>query len=182
MKNSKKTTIQLDTELKTEYLVAIYSFLQLSMVDVDLLNKNGSPIKKKYTQTESDAMYLYRWLSEQLKDIDIVELRSMAKKTDIRVSKLLNDHTVVNNFLLAVYLLREYVDQDGSKMEQILLSGKINRIIDLLDEAVTDEEFSVDTKRTTSRTSKNIYRQFVGKCQLSDEVSDAVANKYRRKK
>ena len=103
----------------------------------------------------------------------------MARETDKRVSKLISDHKVVNNFLLALMLLREYVDEDGTKMEQLMLQPKINRLIEMIDGAISDDDFDVDIKRTTSRTANNIYRQFVGKCQLSDEVRDAK-NKFRK--
>ena len=165
---------------KLSYFVGIYGFLQLSMHDVGLLDAKGAPIKKKHNLNEIDGLAIYKWLSDELKDISVGKLRAMARETDERVSKLISDHKVVNNFLLAIMLLREYVDDTGTKMEQILLSSKINRLVDLVDSAVSDDDFDVNIKRTTARTANNIYRQFAGKCQLSDEVRDAH-NKFRRK-
>ena len=167
---------------KIEYLVGIYGFMQLSMQDVGLLDQKGQVIKlKKPTMSEQDGIALYKWLGEQLKDVNAFKLREMAKLTDARVGKLISDHKVVNNFLLSIMLLREYVDEQGSGFEQNLLLPKISRLIELVDGAVSDDDFDVDIKRTTARTANNIYRQFAGKAQLSDEVRDAH-NKFRRKK
>ena len=168
---------------KTSYFVGIFGFMQLSMIDVGLLDQTGTPIKQKHpTLNEVDAVYIYNWLSDRLKDVNVGKLRELAKETDKRVSKLISEHKVVNNFLLSILLMREYLDNDAPKNEQLMLSPKVNRVIELLDSAITDEEFDVDIKRTTARTANNIYRQIAGKCQLSDEIRDLVADKYRRKK
>lgn len=166
---------------KTGYLVGVFGFMQLSMMDVGLVDEGGFPIKKKRpTMSEVDGIKLYEWVSDQIKAIDRVKLRALGREVDQKVSKLISDHTVVNNFLLSIMLLREYVDNSAPKNEQILLTPKINRLVDLVDSAVSDEEFDRDIKRTTYRTANNIYRQFAGKAQLSDEVRDAK-NKFKRK-
>ncbi len=155
-------------------MVAVYGYLQLSLIDVELLTPNGVPVKKKRpVQTEQDAIALYHWVSDQLSGVNTRELRSLAGKTDIKVSKLLNDHQVVNNFLLSIMLLREYIDEHGDSIQKILIGNKINRIIDLLDDAVTDEAFDPEIKRTTGRTARNIYRQFTDRPQRSDDVLQA---------
>ena len=167
---------------KTSYFVGIYGFLQLSMQDVGLLDKQGKPIKKKrMTLHEADAIYIYTWLSDRLKDVDVGTLRELAKETDERVSKLISEHKVVNNFLLSILLLRGYLDNDASKNEQLLLAPKVYRVMELLDKAVSDEELDDSIRKTTHRTADNIYRQASGGLQLSDECRDAFANKYRRK-
>lgn len=162
------------------YFVGIYGFMQLSMMDVGLVDPKGFPIKKKYNMTEQDAMFLYNWVSGKIKDVPQWQLRALGSETDKRVSKLISGHAVVNNFLLSIMLLREYVDNDAPKHYSLMLSPKINRIIEMLDEAVSDEEFDVNIKRTTARTANNLYRQMIGKPQLSDEIRDIVANKYRK--
>lgn len=163
------------------YFVGIYGFMQLSMIDVGLLDNQGFPIKKKKpTQTEQDAIWLYNWVSDKLRELNTAQLRSLGAETDKRVQKLISDHSVVNNYLLSIYLFREYVDNDADKFEQGLLRPKIDRIINLLDEAVTDEEFDADIRRTTARTADNIYRQITERPQLSDEVRDAKFKRIRR--
>ena len=163
----------MNNKKRLSFLVGVYGFMQLSMIDVGLLSKKGVPLKcKKPLPSEVDAVAIYNWLSDQLKDVGVGKLRSLAVDMDTAVSKLFNDHKVVNNFLLSLLLLRAYVD-DSTKMEQILLSGKINRLIDVVDGAVSDEEFDVTIKKTTSRTADNLYRQYIGKPQLTDEVRNA---------
>ena len=164
---------------RLEYLVGVYGFLQLSMIDVELLDKNGYLVKKKLLPTEQDAIYIYGWLEDRFKELRKSEVASMARETDKKVRKLISDHTVVNNFLLSIMLLREYLDNEAPKNEQILLGGKVNRLVDLVDGAISDDEFNADIKRTTARTANNIYRQAMGMAQLSDEVRDAH-NKFRR--
>ncbi|MCD6135832.1 hypothetical protein J7J63_03870, partial [Candidatus Bipolaricaulota bacterium] len=108
-------------------------------------------------------------------------LRNKAKVFDGYVGKLVNVALKVNNFLLSIMLLREYLDNYGTKAEQILMSGKINRLLDVVDGAVSDEEFDSDIKRTTARTARNIYRQFTGECQFSDDVLNAHFKKVVKK-
>jgi len=164
---------------KIEYFVGIFGFMQLSMQDVGLLDKQGVPVKKKHmTLNEVDAVYIYKWLSDELRHVNVKELRELAKETDNRVSKLISGHSVVNNFLLSILLLREYLDANAPKNEQLLLLPKVSRVITLVDSAISDEEFNADINRTTARTANNIYRQMVGKAQLSDEIRDLVVAKY----
>jgi len=158
---------------KIEYFAGIYGFAQISMQDVGLLDDRGVPFKGKWNMSETDALAIYNWLSEQLLHVDGSKLRRLAQETDKRVTKLLNDHKEVNNFLLGILLLREYLDSHGSKMEQLMILPKVNRLVDVVDGAVSDEDFSPLIKRTTARTAQNIYRQWAGKPQLSDEVWEA---------
>ena len=163
---------------KLEYFTSIYGWMQLSMVEVGLLNKDGRPFKKrKLTQTEQDAIYLYQWVGDHLKDVKKPELERMGKVTDKNVKLLPNDHSNINNFLLGIMLLRLYIDDEGTNFEHILLGGKIRRVVDLADKAVSEDEFSVDVKRATHRTAYNLYRRYTGYPMLSDEAFD---NKYKR--
>ena len=165
-----------DTQLT--YLVGVFGYLQLAMMDVGLINEKGIPPKKrkKLMPSEQDALAIYDWVSDQISQFSSAELRARAKRMDNAVKKLLNDHKIVNNFLLGLLLLRHLVD-DGRKDWQILMGSKINRLVDVVDGAISDEEFSAEIKRTTSRTADNLYRQFTGKAQLSDEVRDAKFKK-----
>ena len=158
--------------MRIEYLVAVYGYLQLSMQDVGLLNSDGSPInRRRRRHSEEDALSLYKWVAEQLKGVGIGKVRRLAGVSNDKVRKLINDEQTVNNFLLGVLLLRCYVD-DSAKYEQILLSPKINRLISVLDEAVTDEAVDASIRRTTSRVADNLYRMSVGKCQIGDDCRD----------
>ena len=165
---------------KIEYFVGVFGFMQLSMIDVGLLDEKARLVKMKYNAGETDAVAIYKWISEQIKHLPAKDLKLMAKKTDNKVKKLISNHKKVNNYLLSIMLLREYIDNDGLRYEQILISPKINRLVDVIDATVSDEQFDANIKRTTSRTANNIYRQFIGKPQLSDEVREAH-NKFRRK-
>jgi len=158
---------------KIEFFVGVYGFMQLSMMDVGLLDDRGVVKKTKgLSPTEQDGVAIYRWVSDQIRHVPAEKLKPLAAKTDARVRKLLNEHTKVNNYLLSVLLLRAYVD-DADKATQILVGSKINRVIESLDAAVTSEEFDALIRRTTARTADNIYRQFIGRPQLSDEVREA---------
>ena len=171
-------------ETRLDFLVGIFGFFQLAMIDVKLLNEKGNPPKKrnKLKPSEQDALKIYDWVGDQLHQFETYELRPRAKRMDDAVKKLLNEHKVVNNYLLALLLLRSYIDSASTTAERILMSPKINRLVDVVDGAVSDEEFSADIKRTTWRTADNLFRQYVGKAQLSDEVRDAQFKRIKRRK
>ena len=160
---------------KIEYLAGIFGFLQLSMKDVGLIGEHGKCTKKKQHMkpSEQDGIAIYDWVGEQIKHIEQHKLRKLAAVTDKRVGKLLNDHKVVNNFLLGLLLLRGYLDDLAPKNEQLMILPKVNRLIDVVDGAISDEEFNADIKRTTSRTADNLFRQAIGKCQIADDCRDA---------
>lgn len=167
---------------KTEYFVGIFGFMQLSMQDVGLLNTRGVPIKLKNPSiNEVDTVNIYNWVSDKLVSVPKHKLDSMGREVDKKVKKLISDHSKVNNFLLSILLLREYLDNEAPRNEQLMILPKVHRVIELLDSAITDEEFSVDVRRTTARTANNLYRMYVGKPQMGDDVRDLVANKYRNK-
>ena len=142
---------------KTAYFVGVFGFMQLSMTEVGLL-KNGIVNKKRSEMTmgEKDAIAIYNWIGEHLKNYSVAELRKMARATDEKVKKLVNVALKVNNFLLSIMLLREYLDNYGTKAEQILMSGKINRLVDVVDGAVSDDDFDSNIKRTTARTALSL--------------------------
>ena len=169
----------MNEETRIDYLVGVFGFLQLSMKDVGLLNAQGVGPKKrkKLKMSEQDALAIYDWVGEQLQRFTTEQLRPRAQRMDKAVTKLNNDHKVVNNFLLSLMLLRHYMDTDASLVESILMTPKINRLVDVVDSAISDEEFSADIKRTTARTADNLYRQYAGMAMLSDEVRDL---KYKR--
>ena len=147
----------MDEETRINYLVGVFGFAQLSMTEVGLL-KNGAVSKKRSEMTmgETDAIAIYTWVGNHLKNYSVAELRKMARATDEKVKKLVNVALKVNNFLLSIMLLREYLDNYGTKAEQILMSGKINRLVDVVDGAVSDDDFDSNIKRTTARTALSL--------------------------
>ena len=148
------------------------------MRDVGLVDAGGNVIKKKKRKTsEEDGVALYLWVSDQLKEIPVISLRKRASIMDARVKKLFNENKTVNNFLLGLLLLRLLIDDSG-RMEQLMVLPKINRVIDLVDEAISDEEFSIDIKRTTARVADNLYRQYTGRAQLTDEIRDLKMKRF----
>ncbi len=161
-------------ETRLDYLVGVFGFLQISMKDVKLLDDKGRTPKKrnKMLMSEQDALAIYEWVGEQLNGFETHELRPKARRMDEAVKKLNNTHQTVNNFLLALMLLRAYIDNEATVMEQVLISPKINRLIEVVDGAVSDEVFTPEIKRTTWRTSDNLYRQYAGLIMLGDEVRD----------
>ena len=167
---------------KVEYLAGVFGFLQLSMKDVGLIGDKGVCTKRKkhMKPSEQDGIAIYNWIGEQIKHVEQVNLRKLGAVTDKRVGKLLNEHKVVNNFLLGLLLLRAYLDEVAPKNEQLMVLPKVNRLIDVVDGAISDEEFNADIKRTTSRTADNLFRQAVGKCQIADDCRDARFKRIRK--
>lgn len=157
---------------KAILFAGVYGFMQLEMRSTELLLSNGKWYKRKshMSESERDAVFIYEWIEDQLRQYNIAEIQLNARVIDNMVKKLVNEDKFVNNFLLGVYLLRNYVDDYGSKMDHILLLPKIHRLMFFLDE----QKFDMKIRKATSRVANNIFRQWAGKPQLSDEVRDAV--------
>ncbi len=159
-----------------------FGFAQLSMRDVGLLNKDGSPAKKKkhMTAIELDGMGIYIWLSDKLKEFDGNQIRVKASVVDGMVKKLFNEKKIINNYLLSLYILREWLDNDGGRFEQDMMLPKINRIVAAMDEEISDGRFDSDIKKVTRRVADNIYRQWSGKPQITDDIRDLNSKRFMR--
>ena len=161
-------------ETRLDYLVGVFGFMQLSLVDLKLLNEKGIAPKKrnKMSADDQDTLKIYDWVCDELRQFSSVGLKPRARIMDQRVKKLINNHTVVNNYLLSLYLLRQYIDHDATVMEACVIGPKINRMVDVIDKSVIEGDFDPAIKRATWRTAKNLYSQYIGWVMLSDEAFD----------
>jgi len=167
----------MDKEL--EFLVGIYGRSQLEMIAIDLLNKDGSPKPTKHmNQHEQDAIKIYDHLSFKLKGVGAEKLNDLAAFTNEISKKLINDDTLINNYLLSMMLYRLYLQEIAPKYECLMMLPKVQRQVSVFEE-LEGEEF-LRTRRVTSRVADNMWRIFTGKAQLSDELRDIRAEKFKR--
>ena len=91
-----------DISLSSTERVAINNAIFLCSNCAEMIDKNnGIDFPVKLLLEWKDIHEL--WVGENLKDVNATKLRVMAKITDERVSRLISDHKVVNNFLSKEY-------------------------------------------------------------------------------
>lgn len=169
----------MDNQTMLEFNVGIYGRMQLEMRELDLVDENGVPRPTKHMSArEQDAVAVYNHLSYKVRGIDSKKLHELAQRTNDIAKSLVNEETLINNYLLAMMLMRSYLQDLAPKSEQIMVFPKINRMIDMY-ENLEGEEYA-KIRKTTFRVADNMWRVFTGKAQLSDEIRDLRAKKFIR--
>lgn len=166
-------------KLKKEFIVSVYGRMQIEMIAIDLLTKDGVPKPTKHMNAhEKDAIAIYNHISYEVKGISKTQLNEIAQFANDISKKLINDNTMINNYLLSLMLYRSYLQDEASKFEQGMLLPKVERQLKIYENLEGDTYSEV--RKTTSRVADNIWRVFIGKAQLSDEIRDIRANKFKR--
>ena len=168
----------MDKEL--EFLVGVYGRSQIEMIAIGLLNGDGSPKPTKNMSThEKDAIAIYDNLSFKMKGIGKDRLNRLGQYSNEVAKKLINEDTLINNYLLSMMLYRLYLQEISGKFERDKILPKVKRQIAVF-EALEGQEYA-KIRRVTNRVADNMFRVFVGKAQLSDEIRDIIANKFKRR-
>lgn len=169
----------MNEEIKLKFHVGIYGRMQLEMMAIDLVEKNGVPKPtKNMSAIEKDGIAVYNHLSYIVKGLSSKKLFELAQFTNDIAKSLINEETLINNYLLSAMLYRLYLQEEASKPEQIMVLPKVNRIIKMYEELDGEEYATI--RKTTSRVADNMFRVFTGKLQVSDEIRDLRANKFKR--
>jgi len=168
------------------YFVGIWGRMQLSMKEVGLVNDRGDVIKSKWSKLDKEAVDIYLHLDSVIeaykKKLCVTTKEIIFKRTAVTddiVKKLINDNKQVNNHLLAMFLYQNYLFDIASKSEQILMMKKVQSQVD---DYPTDTEHYNSIRKNTAWIADNIWRQFTGKAQLSDEVRRANAKRFMKNK
>lgn len=170
----------MNRETTLNFIVGIWGRMQLAMKETGLVVDGGVAIKpyKHMDRTDREAIEIYNILDTYLRSnkIFIDEIVERSRVTDNIVKKLINDHKRVNNQLLAMFLYQEYLLEFGSHGAKTVTLPKVKRQIE--DFPLTTEELKT-TWKYTGRIADNMWRQFTGKAQLSDEVRDLRAKRIK---
>jgi len=160
--------------MNMKLLSAVYGILQLALDDAELLDRRSKPIKKKGISIHSqDVIAIYKWLAEKIVNVSGYQLEQNAADFNKHAEKLHDDY-LLNMTLMGIYLLDNYMD-DMPKASQLVIKPKIERV---------GHHFSYHVERDVFRDSRiaanNLYRVYTGKAELTKEVREANANKWRR--
>lgn len=161
-------------------IVSIYGLMQTELDAVKLLSDNGAPKKSKHHDLiEEESLKIYHWLASKIVHLKDQELVFYAKKFNKIVESLVNEENLVNNYLMALMLLRNYFDEVANKPEQIIYKHKVARQIKVYEDVFSkDKEEYKGIQKVTSRVADNIWRVLNDQLQLSDEVRDARAKRF----
>ena len=161
-------------------LVAVYGNFQKHFHKIGLVDDTGTPIpKKKMNLDETRRVSLYDFVSYKLHSLSRIQLQSRADEFNDLVGKLINEEQLVDNYLMAIMLLRNYLDELAIPIERNAHINKINDVIKLFESMENTEENDFrEIKKITARVTDNIWRILTGKAQLSDEIRDLRARRF----
>lgn len=160
--------------------VSIYGFFQLEMREVGLLDKQGRPTKdRKRPLDETESIDLYNEISQKVKNIPEGELKRLAGKVnEVVKNQLVNNKGKINNYLMALMLYRNWLDEIGSIFEQNRFLAKVNRQIAIY-EKLEGSNYA-EIRKESYRVADNLYRIWTDKPQLDDELRDLRAKRFVR--
>lgn len=166
-----------------EYLklmVCIYGMMQLELRAVDIVDDKGVPIKdKRRPLEEQESVDLYNEISYKLRALNQNQLKTTAQEVNkIVEGKLVNNKGKVNNYLLALMLYREYLDLIATTFERNRFMNKVGRQIRIYEELEGDEYKR--TRRETYRVANNLFRIFIGRPQLDDDLRDKMMKRWMK--
>jgi hypothetical protein len=166
----------------TAFYVGIWGRLFLQLKEKGYLKKDNSPQTKfrfhkdgsraKLSLVEKDILDVYATMRDKLKNVPQWKIDDYAELNNEYIRNLVNDKQQVVNVILACAMYRSYLDDYGTVYERNLMIRRLDNIINSYDDR--------ETVKYSARCGDNLYRQFVGKPQLSDEVRDARAKRFLR--
>jgi Asp-tRNA(Asn)/Glu-tRNA(Gln) amidotransferase A subunit family amidase len=167
-------------ERELEFIVGLYGRIQIELIEADILDKSGIPLGKQKELIYQDALAIYESLGHRVKRLSAEQINKMAEYTNDVAKKLINEDTLINNYLLALILYSSYLTEFGNRSEQITILPKVHRNITAHQELASDDYKGVF--KTTNRVADNMWRVFNNRLQLSDELRDKRANKFLKDK
>ena len=129
--------------------------------------------KEKLSLTEQDVLAIYMYIREKIKDVPQHKIDEYAILNNDYVQALINDEQQVSNTVLACAMYQSYLYDIAGIEERNKMQRKV--------ESVIGGFGNKESAKYSARCGDNLYRQFVGKAQLSDEVRDARAAKFLKK-
>ena len=163
--------------MREKILAAVYGIYQLNLKEHDLLDKYGAPKKKKDISIHvNDIINVYKWLSEELKSVSEYQLNKYADNFN-KLAQKLHDEYLLNMTLLGTYLLLQYIDEYGTKPEQIMVGSKLNRIAN---------HFTFYIERSVYRESRiaadNLFRLYTDRPELTMKIRSKNAERWQEAK
>lgn len=157
-------------------IVGIHGLMQVALEASGYIDKQGNFVwAKNKPLSEIDGFKLYEYCSEQIKGYPVYVLKGRAKEVNGLISKLFNNDSTINGYYLSISLLNNYMAEFGNGLERNLYDTKITRQLSYVAEQLNDKELV----KNTGRVADNLWRQMIGKAQLSEEIRDLRAKKFR---
>lgn len=171
----------MDKQTELQYLIGIFGRIDYELVKLGFIDKKTQkPIRRnKMDLIESDGIAIHAFLHEKAKKLRGYQVKQMVDIMNEKVSMLIENDMVLNHYLFCVLMLKLWVDNHSDTPTQIKLTAKIRRAVDkFIDLDGDDVEANAKIRRDTGRVADNMYRQYVGKPQLSNAVRDAQAKRF----
>ncbi len=164
-----------------DILIAIYGILQIDLKKDKLLTATGAPLNTKGdTEPIQDAKSLYKWLAEQL--ITVPETTINNRKGRFNdIVRGLNQEYLLNMYLMAIFMLENYLDTYGTTAQRIVLMPKINRSVKHMRAGIIKEQDDgIRIVKDSKIGASNVSRRFTGKIELTKEMRKYRANKWKK--
>ena len=171
----------IDFKSYPDELVAIYGVLQLELKREGVLNPLAIPIKAKYPQSNLDALALYKWLAEILREVQEPEINKR-KNAFNNIVKGLKKEYLLNMSLLAIFMIERLLTDFSSKPQMLVYMPKVNRLIEHLRAGILQDNPTEGTRiiRDSKIGSSNIMNIFDGGVEVTMAMRKWKLDKWRK--
>ncbi len=168
--------------LNRNQLIALYGIMQIEMKHEGLLDDIGAPAHKKakdLTEANLDALSLYKYLAQQLRSVPESTINSK-KEVFNDIVKGIEQNYLLNMSLFCMFMFEDILGRDGTTAQKITLMPKINRLIKWLRAGIIrEQEDGLRIAKDSKRGASNVVRLFNGEAELTLEVRNLNAQKWR---
>lgn len=165
-------------------LIAVYGIFQVSLKHEGFLEQeNAKPLKlpKDASELDRDAMAIYLWLVEQLRDVTEKQINERKSHFN-KIAKSLEKEYLLNMFLLSLFLMDKLLINESVARQTVLLP-KVTRCINALSLGIraTQGDNGDRIVLDSSIGASNIWRLFHGEPELTKTMREYRRNKWRSK-
>ncbi len=168
--------------MNKDQLIALYGIMQIEMKHEGLLTSMGAPAPKKakdLSEANLDALSLYKYLAEQLRNVPESTINSR-KEVFNGIVKSIEQNYLLNMSLFGMFMFEDILERDGTTAQKITLMPKINRLIKWLRAGIIREQAEgLRIAKDSKRGASNVIRIFNGEAELTLEVRNLNAQKWR---
>ncbi len=161
-------------------MIGVYGILQKELRREEQLGEYAQPLKSKNDdESDTDAKGLYKFLSAYLVDVSERDLNERKGIFNDIVNSLTQEY-FLNNFLLAIFMLENFVGEDGSVPQKITLLPKIRRLIKHMQKGIIEEQDNaLDIIKDSKIAASNICEIFRGGFERTKAMREWSAAQWR---
>ena len=167
--------------MNEDAMIGVYGLFQQALRNEGHLGSYGQPINNKNDdESDVDTKQIYRFLSEYLRGMSEAKL-NLRKEVFNNIVRGLTKEYYLNTFLLGIFILENFVGEEGSVPQKITLLPKINRLIKHMQKGIIEtQDDPLNTIRDSKLAASNICSLFRGGIETTKAMRKWKVDSWRK--